>query len=1280
VEKEATTLFWNDCRNTIKVSLERRYYENANLTFCNNGVKTIACETNITIIDNAPPIFTTTASIDTFVKCDIRLTQTDLGITPPVAVDNCDSVVVIFAKASFLSPHQLCDTTRVEVEWQATDLCGNQATQTQLLVFVRPTIADIIKTSEVTLSCAADNGEDFVSEIPHIKIGQLKNGQLIPSDTVPLSTQDYVCGYILQKQDIFLPSTNCGKKVFRYWSVLDWCNPNNGPQPLDTTLIHFKDMTPPNFAEDTPTSQRISLAPFDCTYDVSQIAFPEANDNCSTPTVRLNAVNAITNEQLQTIPMADWATLKGDSFQLEWVAEDGCLQQNINDTLHQLLLLTDNTKPSAICTDHINISLPQSEAILHYRDIDEGSFDACGIQKYELSRDEITWDSIVVFTCEDIHKNNTLYLRVVDLAGNQNTCWMMVNVEDKIAPICSSLPNRIDTCDSVHLADLGQSTDANNNGQMDVEEWVDLTKEQITFYNTRYGNPNCSDNVACGALTIQQQYQLLEKTCGQIAIIRRYRAIDWQGNGNTSNWEEQTITIQYQPDWRITFPADWSGDCGGAIPASTLEITNGPCDALAYEVEENTFTVVEDACLKTIRKFTVINWCIYEVGTPAFMVPRIEDTHGIVTATQTIQSSHSLANQALSSVGRLEYHQVLKIQDTTQPIITVNPVNDCVTADNCQNEKVFSCSATDCNLQSTEALTYRWTLYKNRVLLETGNGPTFTRSVTVNEQFDIKWEAIDACGNVGAKTQFYYFVDCKKPVPYCLNGLAINLMEHGQVEVWAKDLDIVSSDNCTNLDRLQYRIWHTSYAETPPTHIASIHALPERITFDCSYLGNQTVRLYLIDQANNWDYCETYVNVQDNQQICGGPEIVTADTAFVNGQVLSWKGEQVEGVNISIATQQQTTGVTGQFEFQVAKNENYQLLPMKDDQPLNGVSTFDLVLISKHILGINRFNDPHQYIAADANKSGTVTAFDMVQLRRLILAIDQTLPNNTSWRFVNKAYVFPTDNPLQNAFPESIELTNLQTNQQADFSAIKIGDVNGNAATNSLILAESRTNLPVFEIDIVDQPIQAGQSYEVAFTSKQISHIQGYQFSLDFGQLTFEKLQPGIATLPNFGLHAIKKGWLTTSWNGAITKDSNELPSTAPLFTMHFTAQKDGLLSEQLKLQTTPTIPEAYDQDGALMDIQLNFIAPLATVFELYQNQPNPFDKQTLIGFHLPASSPVSLTILDERGQLLKVIKKTKMAGYQTINLADTDLPKGLIFYQLQTRFGTQTRKMLRIE
>jgi hypothetical protein len=65
----------------------------------------------------------------------------------------------------------------------------------------------------------------------------------------------------------------------------------------------------------------------------------------------------------------------------------------------------------------------------------------------------------------------------------------------------------------------------------------------------------------------------------------------------------------------------------------------------------------------------------------------------------------------------------------------------------------------------------------------------------------------------------------------------------------------------------------------------------------------------------------------------------------------------------------------------------YTITPSKDGDDWCGVSTFDLVVISRHILGVQTFTSDYQYVAADINKSNSVTTFDVVELRKLILFI-----------------------------------------------------------------------------------------------------------------------------------------------------------------------------------------------------------------------------------------------------------------------------------------------------
>ena len=378
-------------------------------------------------------------------------------------------------------------------------------------------------------------------------------------------------------------------------------------------------------------------------------------------------------------------------------------------------------------------------------------------------------------------------------------------------------------------------------------------------------------------------------------------------------------------------------------------------------------------------------------------------------------------------------------------------------------------------------------------------------------------------------------------------------------------------------------------------------------------------------------------------------------------------------------------------------NSPYTIEAAKNQQPLNGVSTFDLVLISKHILGITEFDNPYQMIAADANNSGSITAFDMVQIRQLILNIKTEFTNNESWRFVDAGYEFTTDQPLAEDFPEMIQIANLTEDMEMDFVAVKVGDVNGNASTNSFAQAEDRTTTSTFEITTEDKILKAGETYSLAFSTTQLADIQGYQFTLGYDNLKLEKLNSGVAGVENFGLHKMDDGWITTSWNNPVGSGQFAVGSSQPttdnrqlttLFNIKFTALKDGKLSEQLSLSNRPTVIEAYsagthlgDKDGDLMDVELTFTTPLSeNQFELFQNQPNPFHDKTVIGFNLPSDSEIQLILRDETGRILRTIKQDGVVGYNTIELEIGDLSNGFIYYQLSTKFGTKTKKMIQLK
>jgi hypothetical protein len=145
--------------------------------------------------------------------------------------------------------------------------------------------------------------------------------------------------------------------------------------------------------------------------------------------------------------------------------------------------------------------------------------------------------------------------------------------------------------------------------------------------------------------------------------------------------------------------------------------------------------------------------------------------------------------------------------------------------------------------------------------------------------------------------------------------------------------------------------------------------------------------------------------------------------------------------------QEVTTDTSGLYQFEVPWGGDYSLAAHKEDQPLNGVTTLDMVLISRHILGIAPLQDPWRIIAADVNGSGSVTTADLIAIRKLILQIDSQFPLQKSWLFVPAGVIFPDPaNPFATALPQTINFNDLEADEtDAGFIGIKLGDVNGSA-------------------------------------------------------------------------------------------------------------------------------------------------------------------------------------------------------------------------------------------
>ncbi len=105
------------------------------------------------------------------------------------------------------------------------------------------------------------------------------------------------------------------------------------------------------------------------------------------------------------------------------------------------------------------------------------------------------------------------------------------------------------------------------------------------------------------------------------------------------------------------------------------------------------------------------------------------------------------------------------------------------------------------------------------------------------------------------------------------------------------------------------------------------------------------------------------------------------------------------------------------------------------------------------------------------------------------------------------------------------------------------------------------------------------------------------------------------------------------------------------------------------------------NEDDRPLNEKGNIGIELADKIKLQQNRPNPFKDKTVIGFHLPEATKVTLTIFDLNGKVLKRIEGNYDVGYNEVFLKKSDLNAvGLLYYQLMTKQESITKSMLIIE
>ncbi len=893
---------------------------------------------------------------------------------------------------------------------------------------------------------------------------------------------------------------SCGdtKKILRNWNVIEWCT---SQIRTESQLIEIADTLGPEIV--CLDSLELAVNPYQCNIINESVAVPMVFDNCSDWS--LDAVIRKDGIQIQYFSnlshYLDLPELGMGSYTIHWMAEDAC--DNESECITKLEIV-DLSAPFAICIDVTTVSVGNSGGgRLFPNSIDNESIDNCTNLSFRLRKitdacfNNTEFGLFVDFCCEEIGSTVMVEMEVSDENGLVNYCMTEVLVEDKAAPTLYCPTDLTVSCSYFNSV---SDYEVFGTVQSDITEVEDIVIFD-SYNNGAVGTDGYfQDN--CGASITSSD--VLELECSSGTLTRTFTAIDGSNNVDSCT---QTITIVNEGNFTeddIIWPSDFeyvacdtafldpsiSGDASWALE---------DCSLVSSTYEDEVFVFSDNACVKIVRTWSVIDWCQYD---------------------------------AMTGNGLWTEEQVIKINNLTAPefINCTDSIFHCITEDNCFQNFDFSILAFD-DCTATDDLEFYFTLdlEADGSVEYSGFNANFTYSLPVGIH-SVQWRVEDRCGNPVFCNQVVKVSDCKKPTPYCLGSLTMVLDEAGTAEVWASEYNLGGTDNCTSMGDLIVSFEEDNYVPV--------------LEFGCGDIANgisETIflDLWYIDESQNAEFCTVELILQDNQDAC--PDVISND--MIEGVVQDSKNENIPNLTIDLDCEvasfsQSTESPDGNYVFEnLGSSLNYSIFCEKEDTYLNGVTTLDLLLIQRHILGLTLLPTGYDVLAADVNLSGKVTGIDIVDMRKLILGKTETLSiTSDPWVFVKRDDAMAEMDPW--GLEENIDIFLTEGSVEQNIVGIKYGDVNSSVTLQGDLESELRTQ----NLEVEWSRTFENGRWKYVFNLLEETNISAIQFSLNkSSEITNNQLVSNLNGFNDANFYvsdkSIRFSWNTETLEGDKTKD-----------------------------------------------------------------------------------------------------------------------------------------------
>jgi len=591
-----------------------------------------------------------------------------------------------------------------------------------------------------------------------------------------------------------------------------------------------------------------------------------------------------------------------------------------------------------------------------------------------------------------------------------------------------------------------------------------------------YGNATYTENYqtySAGTPTVEY----LINSCN-IGIIKRTWTVEDQYWNLHSCSQIITVTGPDSEDLEVTWPESpltvegCSPNVSPDVTGYPTYVNTNPCAMIGTNYTDTEFTFGPQ-CKKIRRVWHIIDWCTYDPD--------------------------------LGDAGEYFFTQIIKVSDTTVPTHTaIDTVT--VGALNCVDAYV---TLPELDLPPSSC-GGDFTITHNSIYAD-------TTGVNASGTYPIGTHTVGYVVNYGCSLKKYFYQtivveNSATPNPYCISKIITvlcpvdtdgdGIIDNGKVEIWAKDFDLGSTNNCAS-GMLQFSF---------SPDVTHTHEM-----FTCQDLGDNILNMYVTDTHGNQSYCIVTLEIQnyrDDIPNCSPGLTESQDHDFlISGEVAGLQDLQSQSPRLSlksveldtvaflsqdtsylaigvdstlladgtlVTTPLYDTLITNSIDTLITQSEvnvetsvdgtyaidhvelmgDYLLQPVIDTFDVNLITARDAEILSDHLWGNVQLTDPYMLLAADMDESGTVDEADFYLLMKIVRF--RTFPESIAayWTTVDVKHYAKSGE-----FVTSIEIQDFDASlEDNNFLAVLKGDI------SSLIDAAADTGLSdVKDIDFASE-------------------------------------------------------------------------------------------------------------------------------------------------------------------------------------------------------------------